>query len=371
MKPVKRVLSGSPQCALGTAVVALALAGGCSDPAGPPVATTIEVSPATAVLEDAGATALLIATVRDQHGRIMTDIVVAWSSSDSLIAQVAEKGLVTGGEVGMTTVQASADALRGAATIAVKPGPRAVLHKVYREMGGRGWKNNTRWLTNEPINRWYGVTEDGQGNIWGLQLDQNEMVGTITPELGNLTSLRHLNLTGNALTGPIPPELGNLTNLWELRLGANELTGPIPPELGNLTNLRHLNLTGNELTDPIPPALGSLGNLRMLVLAGNELTGSIPPELGNLQDLQRLYLSTNELTGSVPLELGNLPNLELLYLFGNELTGPLPGDLTGVPLTVFHWHDTGLCAPTDNAFQEWLDSIFNHSGNEDCDSGIQ
>jgi len=33
-----------------------------------------------------------------------------------------------------------------------------------------------------------------------------------------------------------------LTNLTELRLHNNQLTGSIPPEIGNLTNLTYLNL---------------------------------------------------------------------------------------------------------------------------------
>ena len=57
-----------------------------------------------------------------------------------------------------------------------------------------------------------------------------------------------LNLSNNQLTGSIPPEIGNLTNLTYLRLDDNQLTGPIPPEIGNLTNMTYLNLESNQLT---------------------------------------------------------------------------------------------------------------------------
>jgi len=38
-----------------------------------------------------------------------------------------------------------------------------------------------------------------------------------------------------------------------------------------------------------------------------------------------------------------------------------------MPLIHFHWKDTELCAPADDAFQEWLDSIYHTIGGEDCD----
>ena len=48
-----------------------------------------------------------------------------------------------------------------------------------------------------------------------------------------------LDLGNNQLQGTIPPELGNLTRLERLDLGDNQLQGAIPPELGNLTMIRH------------------------------------------------------------------------------------------------------------------------------------
>ena len=69
------------------------------------------------------------------------------------------------------------------------------------------------------------------------------MNGRIPPELANLASLEHLNLSYNALTGVIPPELGKLTDLRTLELAGNALTGRIPSELGGLDILR---LAGND-----------------------------------------------------------------------------------------------------------------------------
>ena len=79
-------------------------------------------------------------------------------------------------------------------------------------------------------------------------------------------------------------------------------------------------------------------------------------ESGRITDLD---LAANQLNGEIPTELGNLPNLKLLYISENNLTGVLPNSLTGMSgLESFHFHNnSGLCAPTDEAFQTWLQGI--------------
>ena len=54
-------------------------------------------------------------------------------------------------------------------------------------------------------------------NLNSLTLQDNQLTG-IPPEIGNLTSIKEMNLLDNQFTGEIPPELGNLTNLEELSM---------------------------------------------------------------------------------------------------------------------------------------------------------
>ena len=228
---------------------------------------------------------------------------------------------------------------------------RAALVALYNATDGPNWENNTNWLTDEPIGKWYNVTTDSDGRVTGLglsfnlltgeipaelgglsslvwlYLSFNLLTGEIPEELGNLSNLTHLRLYSNLLTGEIPEELGNLSNLEELRLNDNLLTGEIPEELGNLSNLEELRLNDNLLTGEIPEELGSLTNLRWLSLYNNHLTGEIPEELGNLSNLALLYLNENQLTGEIPEELGNLSNLTWVDLSTNELTGEIPEEL--------------------------------------------
>ena len=256
MPSTGQVGSRSPPLVLAPALVALALGGGCGDQ-GPPEATTIEISPREQVLQDAGDTLRLTATVRDRNGEAMPWVPVTWSVRDSFVVQLSEDGLVTAEEPGEALVQAEAAAVRAHATVTVELGQRAVLHKIYRVMGGDDWKRNTHWKTDAPLNAWIGVRTDFEGNVTRLALNHNNLTGSIPPELGSLKSLLDLQIFSNPATGSIPPELGNLENIRKMVVASGQFTGPIPPELANLPNLRYLSLFSNQLTGPIPPELGT------------------------------------------------------------------------------------------------------------------
>ena len=262
---------------------------------------------------------------------------------------------------------------------------RDILIALYNATDGANWSDNTNWLSDEPLGDWFGVTTDINGRVTSLNIWLNNLTGAIPSQLGSLSNLTALELTGNQLTGSIPAELGNLSNLESLALGSNDLTGNIPSELGSLSNLTGLSLSSNDLTGTIPSELGSLSNLTSLSLGRNDLTGAIPSQLGSLSNLESLWLGDNQLTGAIPAELGSLSNLDYLGLEGNGLTGAIPTELgnlssltwlalNGNQLTGalpqsftnlaavddFAFSDNdGLCAPTDAAFQTWLQGISN------------
>ena len=207
---------------------------------------------------------------------------------------------------------------------------RASLVALYNATDGQNWTNNTHWLSDEPLEEWYGVSTNAAGRVDSLLLRENLLSGNIPPDLANLSKLTWLDLGENSLSGSIPPELGNLSNLQTLDLayGDNALSGDIPPELGDLADLTWLRLAGNKLTGTIPPELGKLDNLERLDLDNNELSGGVPSWLGNLTNLNALDLSSNQLSGTIPTELGNLTNLRLwLLLQNNQLSGSIPSSL--------------------------------------------
>ena len=85
---------------------------------------------------------------------------------------------------------------------------------------------------------------------------------------------------------------------------------------------------------------------------------------GTPQRVTWLSVSRRELDGQVPPELGSLSALERLYVSDNNLTGTLPGELTGLTSLVnfFFHNNAGLCAPIDDSFQTWLESIGTRHG---------
>ena len=167
---------------------------------------------------------------------------------------------------------------------------------IWLRMAINGPPTETGFPTRQ-LGTWYGVTTDESGRVIELDLWHNDLSGTIPPELGNLTALTYLRLSGNDLSGTVPPELGNLTALTSFSLSSNDLSGAVPPELGNLTALTNLYLGWNQLSGAIPLELGNLTALTALNLSGNQLSGTVPPELGKLTSLDTLYLADNRLTG--------------------------------------------------------------------------
>ena len=89
----------------------------------------------------------------------------------------------------------------------------------------------------------------------------NNLIGTVTSEIGYLTNLTVLGLRSNELSGTIPTQLGSLAQLQVLGLSSNKLSGTIPTQLGSLAQLQHLGLSGNILN-------GTAGDLSFLCKNG-------------------------------------------------------------------------------------------------------
>lgn len=132
------------------------------------------------------------------------------------------------------------------------------------------------WLTSDTPCSWDRVTcANGQINFLGLEF---RGLTSLPPEIGNLTNLAELDLSGNRLTS-LPPEFGNLNSLIDLSLWENQLTS-LPPEFGNLTNLIRLYLDENQLAR-LAPELNKLPQLQVLSIEGYPL---IPTALQEQDD---------------------------------------------------------------------------------------
>ena len=106
---------------------------------------------------------------------------------------------------------------------------------------------------------------------------------------GDLPLLEYLQLNNNQLGGTVPDAIGTLVQLRMLNLGNNLLTGSVPDIFSALTSLTNLGLRNNSLQGPLPwPALLAMPNLVWVDLSYNRLSGSIPAAVGNMTAL--LYL---------------------------------------------------------------------------------
>ena len=294
------------------------------------LASRVLITPSSVTLNEVGQTIQLSANVADARNNTIPDATVSCSSADTTVATVSTQGLVTAVAKGMTQVTARSGSMTGRVTITVMESnlEREALVKLYNATDGPNWTNKTGWLSAAPLGSWHGVYTDENGKVIQLILDENNLKGTLIPELRHLTSLKTLALSKNQLSGNIPQELGELSQLKQLSLWGNQLTGTIPQELGQLARLEWLSLAENRLTGTIPPEIGQLTNLIRLNLFDNMLSGAIPTVFGQLTNLTELLLSKNELTGTIPSEFGQLTELTLLFLWGNKLEGDIPGALT-------------------------------------------
>ena len=315
--------------------MAVAIAAGCTDDMTEPShGASVQIAQGTAVRAVPGDTVHLSVSVLDDQGQPVPGAMVRWTSADPTVARVDASGLVVAVAFGSTTVTATATSGASADLILIVTiGPirevddRAVLTALYEATDGPNWTENEGWLTDAPLEDWYGIATDDQGRVVYIDLADNGLTGEIPSELGDLTGLVGLYLSYNDLTGGIPAELGNLANLEWLQANNNALTSEIPAELGGLASLESLSLGENGLTGGIPAELGTLAKLRGLGLSSNYLTGQIPAELGNLASLEHLGLNRNYLTGQIPAELANLTSLRGVNLRDNGLTGEIPAEL--------------------------------------------
>ncbi|GLJ27555.1 hypothetical protein SUGI_0540540 [Cryptomeria japonica] len=85
---------------------------------------------------------------------------------------------------------------------------------------------------------WMNVYCDANGVVYKVLLPRIKPYEALSPRIGDLQNLEHLDLAQNSLFGILPSTLGNLKNLRILLLGYNQFTGGIPQSLGQLSRLQ-------------------------------------------------------------------------------------------------------------------------------------
>lgn len=207
------------------------------------------------------------------------------------------------------------------------------LVALYESTNGAGWNYSADWLTGTTVGNWYAVLVSN-GHVVQLFLMDNNLYGSIPPEIGNLVSLHQLLLNHNMLAGNIPESFINLVNLCEPGNLESPCWGSIGLDLGYnafaIDGYSQILFDFLALKDPDWITKQQLGPF-----SGCENISSIP--FSECQALVDLYNSTSGanwtdnsfwLTDSNPniwygvtIADGHVTHLNLQ---ANQLDGPIP-----------------------------------------------
>lgn len=107
-----------------------------------------------------------------------------------------------------------------------------------------------------------------------LNLYGSGVSGPMPPELAGHPELRNLNLGFGQLAGPIPPGIVEMPHLANLSLLQNyQVTGSLPEDIGRLSTLTGLNLTGTGISGTLPLGLTEIEGLDTLLTGKTGLCG--------------------------------------------------------------------------------------------------
>ena len=348
---------------------------GPAEPSAPevPRPTTVQVSPATAVLVALGDTVRLAATVLDQNGQTMAGASVSWSSGDASVATVDGSGLVTSGAgIGAVEITATSSGVSGLAaltvvapeptTVTVTPdtvtltalGETAQLAAEVSDQRGRvmasvplSWSSAD--TTVAAVDSAGLVTAAGSataairaqaGDAWGTALVtvmQSAGSVVVSPAADTIALGDTVRLAAEALDAN-----GHPVERAEFHWSSSDVRVAVVDGSGLVTGKGEGSATITATLDdargtsaitvenPDRAALVALYNATDGPNWSNNdgwLTdaplaawyGVSVDRVGHVSDLS---LSDNDLTGPIPPELGNLANLSDLSLHNNDLTGP-------------------------------------------------
>ena len=113
------------------------------------------------------------------------------------------------------------------------------LKVLYQATNGGAWTNKTWRIGSNAVTStgWPGVTFDEEGHVLAIDLQINNLTGTLPTAGMEMKSLRTLNLSGNSLSGDVAAFCKLLPALETLNLGNNlftELTDVLPAHITSL-----------------------------------------------------------------------------------------------------------------------------------------
>lgn len=190
-----------------------------------------------------------------------------------------------------------------------------------------------RFVHNSGSNccNWEGITCDGQEAVIEISLASRGLEGRLSPSLGELTSLRHLNLSYNSFSGDLPSKLLTSRSIAVLDVSFNHFSRVLQHQQGinSSLSLQVLNISSNLFAGEFSPILwDKMSNLVALNASNNSFQGWIPSSfcISSLS-FAVLDLTYNQFRGSIPAGLGECSALKVLRAGHSNLTGTLPDEL--------------------------------------------
>ena len=149
--------------------------------------------------------------------------------------------------------------------------------------------------------------------------------------------LNTISFVVTGLEGTLPSELGEMTALTILQLSGLQLSGTIPASFSNL-RLRILNLIDNLFTGTFPSEwLFARGDgLETVAIGQNSFEGPLP-ELKRQSSIINFWVFDNLFEGTIPISYCQQPTLQYLFLSNNALTGSIPEQVS-VQRSPQMWH---------------------------------
>ncbi|KAI5670221.1 hypothetical protein M9H77_10585 [Catharanthus roseus] len=110
----------------------------------------------------------------------------------------------------------------------------------------------------------------GCRSLYKVELEGNNLTGSIPWDIDHCEKLICLNLRKNSLTGIIPWEISTLPSITDVDLSHNFLTGTIPSNFGNCSTIENFNVSYNQLTGPVPSTGSIFSTLHPSSFTGND-----------------------------------------------------------------------------------------------------
>ncbi|GMI95326.1 hypothetical protein like AT2G26730 [Hibiscus trionum] len=161
----------------------------------------------------------------------------------------------------------------------------------------RSWGWN---MSSDPCkDKWIGISCDSQSkSVRKVVLDELNLTGVL--DIGSAcraSSLSVFSLIQNNVVGSISEEMGNCKHLTHLYLGGNQISGHLPESLKQLSNLKRLDISDNNLSGEVPDISGISGLITFLA-QNNQLSGEVPNL--DFSNLQQFNISNNNFSGPIP-----------------------------------------------------------------------